>query len=113
MLSYSKSQLNTISYFSSTLGDMDIKISFPTHKTCYSRRVRSFFIIVNEPSASIIPDKNQGLTEDIKVEENLLTINCLEGILSEQFLSKPLRVYLKCINLLLIHQLPSTRCSFT
>ena len=40
-------------------------------------------LIVNEPSASIRPDQNQGLTgEDFKVEENLFTINCLEGILS-------------------------------
>jgi hypothetical protein len=39
-------------------------------------------------------------------------LNCLDGILAQEFLSKFTRVHLECIKRL-IHPLPSTRCSFT
>ncbi len=75
--------------------------------------------IENEPSASVNPVTNHVFKTSsckgvLRVDIKEYCINLfiwLEGILIKEFISKLLRVHLKCIKL--IHQLPSTRCSFT
>jgi len=59
--------------------------------------------ILKHPSASVKPERNQGIysifVEQIKeVFEKDLILNCLEGILTGEFLSIPVRVHLNCIN---------------